>query len=389
MKPSYVSLFSGAGGLDIGLERAGLQAVSLCEIEKVFCRTLESNKGWQHRDGRIYLEKARIINADIREANHRDLFLGDGLDVVVGGPPCQAFSSSGKQLSVLDSRGALVSEFYRIVDALKPKMFLFENVRGLVTARDKSGEPGGVVTELLHILEGVGYSCRAALLNSADYGAHQRRVRCFVMGSRNGEAPLFPAPTFQNGGGLFGSNWKSLRDFLAVQADKDAANFTFPSKALLGQLKDTPDGSGIKSPGRAEATRPGGHWGYRQGTFIADLNLPARTVTGSASQDWVRWDGVLRRLTFNEVKLLQGFPEDWVVEGTKAQQYKQIGNAVPAVFGEALGRVIVAHLNEFPSTKPVRIGIPDSFKDYMEYTKRDHERNKDARTVHRHFERAE
>jgi hypothetical protein len=89
------------------------------------------------------------------------------------------------------------------------------------------------------------------------------------------------------------------------------------------------------------------------------------------------------------VKLLQGFPEDWVVRGTKAHQFKQIGNAVPTVFGEALGRVIVSHLNNFPTTKPVHIGVPESFKGYMEYTKRDHSRNKDARTVHRHFEKTE
>jgi DNA (cytosine-5)-methyltransferase 1 len=388
MKPKYVSLFSGAGGLDIGLERAGLEPVSLCEIENEFCNTLKRNQGWMHSDGRTYLEHAKILNADIREVSHKDLFSGSGLDLVVGGPPCQAFSSSGKQLSVLDPRGALVSEFYRIVDALKPKMFLFENVRGLVTARDKAGEPGGVVTQLIHILEEIGYSCRAGLLNSADYGSHQRRVRCFIVGSRKGEAPDFPEPEFQKGAGLFGSNWRSLQEFLATHADADEENFTYPSKALLAQLQDIPDGCGIKSSGKAEATRPGGHWGYRQGTFIADLSLPARTVTGSASQDWVRWNNVLRRLTFNEVKLLQGFPEDWTVEGTKAQQYKQIGNAVPTVFGEALGNIIASHLNNFPSAKPVRIGVPDSFKGYMEYTKRDHARNKDARTVHRQFEQA-
>jgi len=241
------------------------------------------------------------------------------------------------------------------------------------------------VTELIHILEEIGYSCRAALLNSADYGSYQRRVRCFIVGSRNGEAPDFPEPEFQKQAGLFGRNWRSLEEFLFSHADADEANFTFPGKLLAEQLQNIPNGSGIKSPGKAEATRPSGHWGYRQGTFVADLSLPARTVTGSASQDWVRWDGVLRRLTFNEVKQLQGFPEDWIVEGTKAQQYKQIGNAVPTVFGEAIGRVIVSHLTDFPSSKAVRIGVPLSFRQYMEYTKKDHARNKASRTVHHQF----
>lgn len=381
----YVSLFSGAGGLDIGLERSGLETVSLCEIDRVFCDTLRRNRGWLHSDGKTYLSSAHIVNEDIRAVNPHDLFTGGELDLVVGGPPCQAFSSSGKQLSVLDPRGVLVSEFYRMVDALKPKMFLFENVRGLVTARDRSGEPGGVFKQLFKILEDIGYSCRAGLLNSADYGAYQRRVRCFIVGSRNGTAPDFPEPIFHKQGDLFRRPWLTLKDFLSLFSDENPENFTYPSDALAKQLSQIPSGSGIKSPGKPEATRPSGHWGYRQGTFIADLDLPARTVTGSASQDWVRWKGVLRRLTFNEVKLLQGFPEDWEVQGTKSQKYKQVGNAVPTVFGEVLGQMIVSHLNSFPLTSPVRIELPEYFDGYIEYTKRDHARNSASRKVHRHF----
>lgn len=386
MTYSYVSLFSGAGGLDIGLERSGLRVVSLCEIEKVFCDTLKSNQGWIHSDGRSYLESGKIINADIRDINYKDLFSGDMLDLVVGGPPCQAFSSSGKQLSLLDARGTLVTEFYKAIDSLKPKMFLFENVRGLVTARDESGEPGGVITTLINILEGIGYSCRAALLNSADYGSHQRRVRCFILGSRKGTAPHFPKPRSEKNPGLFSEAWHSLESFLAMYADADEKNFTYPTPQLKEQLDKIPSGGGLKSQGKTEVTRPGGHWGYRQGTFIADLGLPARTVTGSASQDWVRWNGILRRLTFNEVKLLQGFPKDWVVKGTKAQQFTQIGNAVPSIFGEELGTVIISHLKNFPSEKPVHLGVPKTFNGYIEYTKKDHIRNKSSRSVHRHFE---
>lgn len=117
------------------------------------------------------------------------------------------------------------------------------------------------------------------------------------------------------------------------------------------------------------------------------MALPARTVTGSASQDWVRRNGRLRRLTFNEVKLLQGFPNDWIVEGTKAQQYKQIGNAVPAVFGEALGEVLVSHLANYPSGDPVRMGVPKAFQEYIAYKNKDHARNKASRRIHHHFER--
>ncbi len=384
-KPNYVSLFTGAGGLDIGLERAGFKALSLCEIEEVFCKTLEANQGCTHADGIDYFKETRILDADIRDLAGADLAFDVDLDLVVGGPPCQAFSSSGKQLSVLDPRGTLVNEFVRMVDELRPRMFLFENVRGLVTARDSKGEPGGVIRGLLDRFQELGYSCRATLLNSADFGSYQRRVRCFIVGSMRGTAPLFPEPTHQKTADMFYPQWRSLRSFLEEHADPDEDSYTFPTENLGQQLRDLPDGAGLKSAGRAEKTRPGGHWGYRQGTFIADLSLPARTVTGSASQDWVRWAGVLRRLTLNEVKLLQGFPLDWEILGTKAQRFKQVGNAVPTVFGELLGEMIQTFLKSYPDTPPVRLDMPKAFKGYIDYTKRDHERNADSRVVHRKF----
>lgn len=384
-KPNYVSLFTGAGGLDIGLERAGLKALSFCEIEDVFCKTLEANQGCAHADGIDYFKDTRILNADIRDVAGTDLALDVDLDLVVGGPPCQAFSSSGKQMSVLDPRGTLINQFLRIVEELHPRMFLFENVRGLVTARDSNGEPGGVIRDLLDRFQELGYSCRAALLNSADFGAYQRRVRCFIVGSKRGTAPLFPKPTHQKTADMFYQQWKSLRSFLEEHSEPDQASYTLPTEELGRQLKNLPDGAGLKSAGRAEKTRPGGHWGYRQGTFIADLNLPARTVTGSVSQDWVRWEGVLRRLTLNEVKLLQGFPMDWRILGTKAQRFKQVGNAVPTVFGELLGRMIQTSLKSYPDTPPVRVEMPKAFKAYIAYTKKDQARNADSRVVHKQF----
>ncbi|HAS88729.1 MAG TPA: hypothetical protein DCS48_05425 [Desulfovibrio sp.] len=382
---NYISLFSGAGGLDIGLERSGLKAISMCEIENVFCDTLRENAKKTHSDGMSYFNSTKIINSDIRELDVAELTLGKEIDLVVGGPPCQSFSSSGKQLSILDPRGALLDEFLRFIDEIQPKMFLFENVRGLVTARDRLGTPGGVITNLVRALEDIGYSCRAGLLNSADFGSYQRRVRCFIIGTKQGLAPEFPHPTHNKSTNLLCKKWRSLQDFLEKHADKDSNQFMFPSEKLAPQLINLPNGSGLKSKGKAEKTRPGGHWGYRQGTFIADLSLPARTVTGSSSQDWVRWDGLLRRLTLNEVKLLQGFPEDWDVLGTKTQKYKQIGNAVPTLFGQLLGETIGSFLAEYPKKSPEFLGIPQNFKGYIDYTKRDHERNKASRSIHKHF----
>lgn len=345
--PTYASLFSGAGGLDIGLERAGFHAISLNEIEPSFCETLSVNQGTLQDDGKRYFNGSKIINADIREVSAGDLAHGNQVDLVVGGPPCQSFSSAGKQLSVLDPRGGLLDEFFRLIEAINPKMFLFENVRGLVTARDAKGEPGGVIKRLLERFWEAGYGCRCALLNAADYGVCQRRVRCFMIGTKKGRAPSFPQPTHHKTGNLFCEKWTSLKNFLEVNADHNPENHTFPTENLASHLAGLPNGTGLKSQGKSERTRPGGHWGYRQGTFIADLELPARTVTGSSSQDWVRWNGLLRRLTFHEVKLLQGFPASWKMAGTKTQRYKQVGNAVPTIFGELIGHVLREYIGKF------------------------------------------
>ncbi len=388
-----ISLFSGAGGLDIGFERAGFSTVSLCELEPQFAQTLRQNQGWLHSDGHRYFADATIHQCDIREVDAEQLTHGETIDCVLGGPPCQAFSSSGKQKSVLDPRGTLVSQFVRIVDEVRPKSFLFENVRGIVTARDQNGRPGGVIRKIISDFEELGYSCRAGLLNAADYGAFQRRVRCFIIGVKHGVAPEFPetthvAPTAK-GRGLFELPWRTLREFLAESADTNAANYVFPTAVLEAQLAELPNGTGLKSRGVAEPTRPGGHWGYRQGTFIADLELPARTVTGSGSQDWVRWNGTLRRLTLLEVQRLQGFPNDWSFAGTKADVFKQVGNAVPSLFGELLARTIQAHLNDNLRTPSVKLDFPSEFEKYINYTVSDHKRNESSRKVHLPFAKQE
>jgi len=126
-------------------------------------------------------------------------------------------------------------------------MFLLENVRGLVTARDAKGEPGGVISTLHRKLQNLGYSCRATLLNAVDFGAYQRRVRCFMVGTQKGTAPSFPDPSHQKNPDMFHERWKSLRMFLREHGDTDERNFVFPTENLRVQLEALPDGTGIKS----------------------------------------------------------------------------------------------------------------------------------------------
>lgn len=388
-KFSTISLFTGAGGLDIGFEQAGFDTLSAVEVCTPFCDTLLLNQAKQipiPGTDRYYLQGTKVLNCDIRSISACDLNPnGIDIDCLIGGPPCQTFSSAGKQDSIFDQRGTLIYEYLRLLKELKPRTFLFENVRGLVTARGRNNEPGEVLLDLIGRMEQEGYHCRASLLNSADFGSYQRRVRCFIIGSRTGAPPEFPAPTHGenvSAPSLFHKNiakWNTLGDFLSKHADLDKDNWTRPTPSLSEELSSLPEGKGVRSKGRIEATRPSGHWGYRQGTFIADTKKPARTVTGSSSQDWIRLDdGSLRRITLREAAALQGFPDEWEFCGNKSQMFQQIGNAVPAIFGKAIGTSISNYITE--GSIPDNATATDSFisKKIMKsirYTKYDNEKN--------------
>ncbi len=385
-----VSIFTGAGGLDIGFERAGFDIISTLEIHPKYCETILLNQSKKipidgTTEGRTFYQGTKVVNADIATVCGDDLISrNDTIDCLIGGPPCQAFSSAGKQQSIFDKRGTLVYEYFRILSELKPKTFLFENVRGIVTAKGKNAEPGEIIVELLSLFSNAGYNCRVALLNAAEYGAYQRRVRCFIIGSNIAAAPLFPNPEYAEIEEISlipemnRRKWRTLGEFLDKYADQDESAWIRPTEELAKQLSSLPSGKGLKSIGRVEATRPSGHWGYRQGTFIADLSKPARTVTGSSSQDWIRMsDGSLRRLTLKEIAGLQGFPREWEFCGSKADRYQQVGNAVPTVFGEVLGKTLAEYLRGGYQFMPVSNDpeLPKNIREAIRYTKYDNERN--------------
>jgi len=386
-----VSLFAGAGGLDLGLEQAGFTTLSAVDNDLDCVRTLRDNQSAKipHSDGRVYLEGTRILQADIEKLEAQSLLTVRThhpviLDLLAGGPPCQPFSSSGKLLSMADPRGRLFEHFVRLADAMKPRVILFENVRGLVTARGPSNEPGEVLGLVKQAFERIGYATTFALLNAADFGCPQRRVRCFMLATRNAELPIFPGPTHAESPpkDLFGdlAKWVSLGDYLAESPRPAPEEIVRPTERLAALLKHVAAGSGLKSAGARESTRPGGHWGYRQGTFIADPDQPARTVTASASQDWIRLpDGTLRRLTLRECAGLQGFPPEWRFAGPVASQFRQVGNAVPTVSGRVLGEALIEVLRGPEVPKPASAPFPRDFTSAITYTKREQARNGESR----------
>lgn len=388
--PRVVSLFAGAGGFDVGLERAGWETVVATDIDTGCIKTLQAAqehkitvRGWPNR---FHLQSAVIKAADVRDLSGSDLKPPGAArdwqpDLLVGGPPCQPWSSAGLQKGFTDEQGDLIHHFIRLTAELRPRFVLFENVRGLVTAIGKTGRPGEVLRGIQRAFEDISFATSFATLNSADYGAAQRRVRLFMFASSEYELPAFPKKTHYRRGkdstGPCSKNWIRLADFLAGLPSVSPDEVVRPSPKRAAELATLQPGTGIRTSGRIENNRPGGHWGYRQDSFIANPNLPSRTIRAATTPDWIRLpDGTHRRLTWSECAALQGFPSVWPFDGTVTSKFRQIGNAVQADVAEALGRVLLAalrpdNLAHRPESRP----LPTELGERIRYTRAEHRTN--------------
>jgi len=390
--PTSISLFTGAGGLDVGLEEAGFRTVAATDNDPVCVASLVANQSARIPirgcPARRYLEETRLFTGDVAGVSAADLRPHDvdaswTPDLLCGGPPCQPFSSAGSMRGLEDPRGRLFEHFVRLANELRPRVILFENVRGLVTMPGPSGIPGETLMLVRQAFEAIGYWTRLALLNSADFGAPQRRVRCFMLAARDGSPPEFPDATHSRSSAseLLSDRlpWVTLGQFLATSPTAEDDDLIRPTQELEALLRGVPDGSGLKSAGAREPTRPGGHWGYKQGTFISDPRRPARTVT-TTTPDWIRLrDGSLRRLTWRECAELQGFPTDWRFSGGYGARQRQIGNAVPVIFGRVLGQAIRTSLARSGSDAAESAPLPADLEAAISYTRREHRRNQAVR----------
>lgn len=387
-EPTAISLFAGAGGADVGLERAGWRVVAATDFDRDCIATLRASQrqgiAVRGRSSPTHLEAAHLIEADVAEVTAADLRPSSASsswrpDLLVGGPPCQPWSSAGLQRGLGDPRGRLFEHMVRLTAELQPRLVLFENVRGLLTAVGPSGRPGEVVRRIQTSFEQVGYATRFATLNAADYGAAQRRVRLFMIASRDLDVPSFPEPTHARAtdGALLGLKpWVSLAELLASQPAPDPSDVVRPTAARADALGALEPGTGLRTGGRVEANRPGGHWGYRQDCFVADTTLPARTIRAASTPDWLKTADGLRRLTWRECAALQGFPAEWAFHGTVASRFRQIGNAVQADVAEAIGSALLAHLHLAPARRrPRSAPWPHEFERRIRYTAAEHRTN--------------
>lgn len=342
-----LSFFSGAMGLDIGMSNAGIKAVLACEFDK-YCRmTINENVPDVALIGDInqFSPDEILQYAKIPTDRH--------VDVIFGGPPCQAFSTAGARRAFDDDRGNVFLRYLEIVDKIKPTYVVIENVRGLLSAAYPYGEvktpfKGGALLIILDKLRASGYTVSFNLYNAANYGAPQIRERVVLIGKLGNTAVPYLQPTHSNEAEYGLKPWRVLSDaFASIPESVTHHSITFPEKRLKyyrllkeGQYwKDLPVELQKEAMGNVYLLGGGRTGFYRRLSF----SKPSPTlVTNPAMPATDLCHPTLERpLSVEEYKAIQEFPNDWAIKGPILEQYKQIGNAVPIKLGEAIGKAIL------------------------------------------------
>lgn len=346
-----LSLFSGAGGLDLGFLEAGFDILGCVEIEHNYCETLRANVGGNRHFG----EGTNVHEVDIRKfdaAQYRDA----GIRCVIGGPPCQTFSAAGRRaggvIGTSDERGQLFQAYCEILDELNPEVFVFENVYGLPGAN--GGKP---FKEICAAFAERGYKLSWEVVDAADYGVPQHRERLIMVGSR-GKPFVFPLPTH----GPDSPSGKPLISVLHAIGDlQDPAEpFHDDLGGMYGHLlPQVPEGLNY-SYFTAEMNHPAPVFAWRSKfhdlLYKVDRNAPCRTIKAQPGKFTGPFHWKNRHFTTAELKRLQTFPDDYELRGSRGIVLEQIGNSVPpalaAVFATAVREQLLESINE--QTHPIR-----------------------------------
>ena len=354
----YISLFSGAMGLDLGLEKAGFEAVVCVENDPEAVSTINYNK-----------PELPIIDRSVEEVSGRELrsvggFKNRKVPLLVGGPPCQSFSVFGNRLGVKDARGQLIFEYMRLVKEVKPVVFLMENVRGLLSMsivpkkKSKSNNPdvfshyyenGSLLRSIFKGFNDIGYNVDCFVVNCVNYGAPQIRERILLIGNRFGYSTNFPEPMYSNRPEDNLPDFRTLGDAIDpekgfVDTDPEVMNF---SQRKLKYLSLVPEGGNWRSlPEDIQRESMGKSW-YLKGGRSAywrklSYSFPSPTVVTMPNHAGTSMchPKHLRAITVGEAAAIQEFPKKWKFQGTTAAKFRQIGNAVPVKLGKIAGMVI-------------------------------------------------
>lgn len=358
--PIALSFFTGAGGLDLGLIDAGITPVFHAENNRYARMTIEKNFPGAALAGDV----SGLTASGVRDAAR----IGDrDVDVMAGGPPCQAFSTAGAMRGFGDPRGNIFLAYIDLASNIRPKFLVIENVRGLLSAHfpvKEGGKPvaGGALAAALTAIEEMGYSASFNLYNAANFGVPQSRERVILIAARDGSAPAWLEPTHDEKARFGLDTWRTLAD--ALQSVPDGTQHTFvqyPEKRLKffrklteGQnWRDIPQDEQLEAMGKALYGSGGRSAFYRR----PSTKLPSPTLVTSPTMPATDLchPTELRPFSVEEYRAIQQFPSDFWIAGPVQEQYRQIGNAVPVGLGAAVGRLIIREMSGQGST------VPDGF----------------------------
>ncbi|TSD00613.1 MAG: DNA (cytosine-5-)-methyltransferase [Candidatus Peregrinibacteria bacterium Greene1014_49] len=366
MSFTAISLYSGAGGLDIGLNQAGFNVVVATDFDHDSCETLRFN-----------FPNTAVIEGDIQKVSTAEILskaelkVGE-LDLLVGGPPCQPFSKSAfwnGSKGIDDPRAVTLDEYIRVLRETKPKVFLLENVFGL--AYKNNSEAMKLLTDGFKEL---GYKAHWMVVNTADYGIPQTRERLIIIGVREEFQPFaFPEPTHRapdDFNGLFALLRPTY--VTAAQAFEGLSyEWKRPPKELQVKgkwghlLKDIPPGENyLFYTEKKGHKKPLFKWRSRYWTFLLKLspNRPSWTIQAQPGPYVGPFHWNNRRMTLEERKRIQTFPDDYVFIGKRGSVQKQIGNAVPPRFAKVLAEEIIRQVLVSQPSRRVSKSLPSDRK---------------------------
>lgn len=363
-KPIALSFFSGAMGMDIGLDEAGFETIFASEIDNACRKTILKNRPDMPLVGDIRDYSAQQVRqiAGLNESEE--------IDLIVGGPPCQAFSTAGKRKGFEDERGNVFLTFIDMITELRPKFAVIENVRGLLSAplkhrpHNTRGEgfeelqldefPGGALNHIIERLTSSGYSVNFNLYNSANFGTPQKRERVVIICSRDSDKIPFLEPTHSEEGSFGLHKWTTFEKAVSNLNGMEHEHVKFPEKRLKyyrilkeGQnwkslpldLQMLAMGASFYSGGGKTGFLRRLAWGKPSPTLVTHPAMPATDLAHPEEN---------RPLSVQEYKRVQEFPDDWDIQGSILDKYKQIGNAVPIGLGKAIGNLLVKMINNEP-----------------------------------------
>ena len=347
MSLTAIDLFSGVGGLSLGFEHVGFKIVIANEYDKDIAAAYVAN----HHGVDMIVGDITTIDLDKVFGNLRGK-----IDVIVGGPPCQGFSQKGKRMTILDERNFLFKYFCRVVDLVKPRYFVMENVPNLLTA-----EHGYFREEFTKIFVDMSYNLSMGVLNAADYGVPQNRRRAVIIGKLEGEAPSLPVPNKEKV-----TIWDAISDLAFLNSGEGAEKqeyridaqssyqkkmrngsrflynhvATKHSAVALKRLQLIPENFGKEVLPKNQLTKSiySGTWTRMRRdesavTITTRFDTPA---SGKFTHPFLN-----RAITVREAARIQSFPDTFIFQGPKISQMKQVGNAVPPLLAEQIAKVIV------------------------------------------------